>query len=158
MFRIGFGEDIHQLKENYRLVLGGVDIPSKVGLVGHSDADVVSHALIDALLGALSLGDIGQHFPNTDSKYKKINSLKLLENVYELILEKGYVLQNCDITIILEKPLLSPYLLEMKSNLARVLNSNINNVSIKATTNEKLDSLGALKACKASAVVLLKQK
>ncbi|MFA5687201.1 MAG: 2-C-methyl-D-erythritol 2,4-cyclodiphosphate synthase [Bacilli bacterium] len=158
MYRIGIGEDIHKLKKNYQLFLGGVLIPSEYGLVGHSDADVVLHALIDALLGALSLGDIGQHFPNTDAKYKNISSLLLLEKVYQLVINKGYLLVNADITIILEKPLLSPYIPLMKEKVAKTLNTSISNISIKATTNEKLDSLGRLEACKATAVILLKQK
>lgn len=158
MYRIGIGEDIHKLDKNYKLFLGGVLIDSELGLVGHSDADVVLHALMDALLGALSLGDIGQHFSNKDPQYKNISSLLLLEKVYNLVYEKGYFLANADVTITLEKPYLAPYIPLMKETIAKTLKTSISNISIKATTNEKLDSLGRLEACKATAVILIKQK
>lgn len=158
MYRIGYGEDIHRLVAGRKLILGGVEIPFEKGLLGHSDADIVIHALMDALLGALSLGDIGTHFPDTDKQYKNVDSMELLNKVNRLIEENGYVVKNIDISIALEKPRLSPYLSKMVANLARSLRIMDRNVSIKAMTNEGLDAVGRGEAARAVAVVMLQRK
>ncbi|MDY0345019.1 MAG: 2-C-methyl-D-erythritol 2,4-cyclodiphosphate synthase [Bacilli bacterium] len=157
MFRIGYGEDIHRLVAGRELILGGVKIPFEKGLLGHSDADIVSHALMDALLGALALGDIGVHFPDTDDKYKSANSILLLQKVYKILREKDYEVANVDISISLEKPRLSPYIPMMINNIAQTLEIKDNLVSIKAMTNEGLDAVGRGEAGRAVAVVLLKR-
>ncbi|MFA6780898.1 MAG: 2-C-methyl-D-erythritol 2,4-cyclodiphosphate synthase [Bacilli bacterium] len=157
MFRIGYGEDIHRLVAGRELILGGVKIPFEKGLLGHSDADIVSHALMDALLGALALGDIGVHFPDTDGKYKSANSILLLQKVYKILREKDYEVANVDISISLEKPRLSPYIPMMINNIAQTLEIKDNLVSIKAMTNEGLDAVGRGEAGRAVAVVLLKR-
>lgn len=158
MYRIGYGEDIHHLVAGRKLILGGVEIPFEKGLLGHSDADIVIHALMDALLGALSLGDIGTHFPDTDKQYKNVDSMELLNKVNRLIEENGYAVKNIDISIALEKPRLSPYLSKMVANLARSLRIMDRNVSIKAMTNEGLDAVGRGEAARAVAVVMLQRK
>ena len=158
MYRIGYGEDIHRLVAGRKLILGGVEIPFEKGLLGHSAADIVSHALMDALLGALSLGDIGTHFPDTDKQYKNVDSMELLNKVNRLIEETGYAVKNIDISIALEKPRLSPYLSKMVANLARSLRIMDRNVSIKAMTNEGLDAVGRGEAARAVAVVMLQRK
>ena len=158
MYRIGYGEDIHRLVTGRKLILGGVEIPFEKGLLGHSDADIVVHALMDALLGALSLGDIGTHFPDTDQQYKNVDSMELLNKVNRLIEENGYAVKNIDISIALEKPRLSPYLSKMVANLARSLRIMDRNVSIKAMTNEGLDAVGRGEAARAVAVVMLQRK
>lgn len=158
MYRIGYGEDIHRLVAGRKLILGGVEIPFEKGLLGHSDADIVIHALMDALLGALSLGDIGTHFPDTDKQYKNVDSMVLLNKVNRLIEENGYAVKNIDISIALEKPRLSPYLSKMVANLARSLRIMDRNVSIKAMTNEGLDAVGRGEAARAVAVVMLQRK
>ncbi|HOF53239.1 MAG: 2-C-methyl-D-erythritol 2,4-cyclodiphosphate synthase [Bacilli bacterium] len=158
MYRIGYGEDIHRLVAGRKLILGGVEIPFEKGLLGHSDADIVIHALMDALLGALSLGDIGTHFPDTDKQYKNVDSMELLNKVNRLIEENGYAVKNIDISIALEKPRLSPYLSKMVANLARSLRIMDRNVSIKAMTNEGLDAVGRGEAARAVAVVMLQRK
>ncbi|HNY74001.1 MAG TPA: 2-C-methyl-D-erythritol 2,4-cyclodiphosphate synthase [Bacilli bacterium] len=158
MYRIGYGEDIHRLIAGRKLILGGVEIPFEKGLLGHSDADIVIHALMDALLGALSLGDIGTHFPDTDKQYKNVDSMELLNKVNRLIEENGYAVKNIDISIALEKPRLSPYLSKMVANLARSLRIMDRNVSIKAMTNEGLDAVGRGEAARAVAVVMLQRK
>ena len=158
MQRIGYGEDIHRLVEGRRLVLAGIDVPFDKGLLGHSDADVVCHALCDALLGALALGDIGSHFPDTDKHYENIDSTLLLTKVAELVSQKGYVVGNVDIAISLEKPRLAPYILKMRQRLASVLAVEISAVSVKAMSNEGLDAVGQGQACQAVAVVLLSRK
>lgn len=158
MYRIGYGEDIHRLVAGRKLILGGVEIPFEKGLLGHSDADIVIHALMDALLGALSLGDIGTHFPDTDKQYKNVDSMELLNKVNRLIEENGYAVKNIDISIALEKPRLSPYLAKMVANLARSLRIMDRNVSIKAMTNEGLDAVGRGEAARAVAVVMLQRK
>jgi 2-C-methyl-D-erythritol 2,4-cyclodiphosphate synthase len=158
MYRIGYGEDIHRLVAGRKLILGGIEIPYEKGLLGHSDADIVIHALMDALLGALSLGDIGTHFPDTDKQYKNVDSMELLNKVNRLIEENGYAVKNIDISIALEKPRLSPYLSKMVANLARSLRIMDRNVSIKAMTNEGLDAVGRGEAARAVAVVMLQRK
>jgi len=140
--RIGHGYDVHKLVENRALILGGVDIPYEKGLLGHSDADVLTHAVMDALLGALALGDIGKLFPDNDPAYEGADSIKLLERVREVIFERGYVVGNIDCTIIAQRPKLAPYIDSMRENIARALETHVSNVSVKATTEEKLGFTG----------------
>ncbi|MBW6410470.1 2-C-methyl-D-erythritol 2,4-cyclodiphosphate synthase [Clostridium weizhouense] len=140
--RIGLGYDVHKLVENRKLILGGVEIPYEKGLLGHSDADVLLHAIMDSLLGACALGDIGKHFPDTDSKFKGVSSIKLLEEVRNLISINGYNINNIDATIIAQKPKMSPYIDSMKENIANTLKINIDNINIKATTEEGLGFTG----------------
>lgn len=156
--RIGLGIDVHKLVENRKLILGGIDIPFEKGLLGHSDADVVVHALEDAILGALCLGDIGKLFPDTDSKFKDMSSIIMLEEVVEIMYESGYEVSNLDITVIAQKPKLSPYILQMRENLSNVLNTNVDNVSIKATTSEEMGYEGRGEGITAHAIVLLKER
>lgn len=158
MIKIGYGYDVHKLTENRKLILGGVEIPYEKGLLGHSDADVLLHALTDALLGALALGDIGTHFPDTDEKYRGIDSLVLLKEAYRLILEKDYEISNADMTISAQKPKLSPYIEKMRTNIADALNTNVENISVKATTTEKLGFEGRGEGISATCVVLLQKK
>lgn len=153
--RVGIGYDIHKLVENRDLILGGVKIPYELGLLGHSDADVLVHAIIDALLGALSLRDIGYHFPDTDEKYKGANSLVLLKETIKLIQNEGYTIVNIDSNVICQKPKLMNYIDEMRKNISKVLDIELNQISIKAKTNEKMDSIGNGAAIVANAVVLL---
>lgn len=154
-FRIGQGYDIHRLVEGRRLILAGVEIPFEKGLEGHSDADVVAHALMDSLLGAAALPDIGTHFPDTDPAYKNADSMKLLKEVSIKVREKGYSVGNTDITIITEFPKLSPHIISMKENIAEVLKIKSDKVSIKATTNEKLGAVGRGEGIAALAVTLI---
>ena len=156
-FRIGHGYDLHRLVEDRRLILGGVDIPFEKGLLGHSDADVAVHARMDALLGALALGDIGKHFPDNDPAYKGISSILLLEKVFELIARENYTLSNADITIIAQKPKLLPYIPEMRKNVAKALGCDISKISIKATTEEGLGFTGSGEAISAHAVCILQK-
>ena len=153
--RIGHGYDVHRLKQGRRCILCGVDIPSEFGPDGHSDADVPVHALMDALLGALALGDIGAHFPPSDSKWKDASSVELLKTVYKLVKSKGYSLVNADITIVLESPRLSEHIQKMKEKLAETLETDLNTISVKATTEEKLGFTGDGSGISATAVVLL---
>ena len=155
--RIGHGYDVHRLVENRKLILGGVDIPYSKGLLGHSDADVAVHALMDALLGALALGDIGKHFPDTDERYKGIDSRELLRHTAALIREKGWELGNADMTIIAQTPKMAPHIQTMRANIAAHLGTDIDNISVKATTEEKLGFTGAGEGIAARAVVLLKR-
>ena len=155
--RIGEGYDVHRLTENRRLVLGGVEIPYEKGLLGHSDADALLHALMDAMLGALALGDIGKHFPDTDERYKGIDSRELLRHTAALIREKGWELGNADMTIIAQAPKMAPHIQTMRANIAADLGTDIDNVSVKATTEEKLGFTGAGEGIAARAVVLLKR-
>lgn len=155
MIRVGNGYDVHRLVENRLLILGGVKIDHPLGLLGHSDADVLTHAIMDALLGALALGDIGGHFPDTDNNYKDCNSLLLLEEVGNLIKEKGYVINNIDSTIIAETPKLKPYIRMMIENIERTLHLSQNTVNVKATTEEGLGFTGRKEAIAANAVVSL---
>ncbi len=155
--RIGFGVDVHQLTAERELFVGGVKIESDLGALGHSDADVLLHALCDALLGACNLRDIGFHFSDTDPTYKGIDSRILLKDSYELVKKKGFKLVNCDCTVILEKPKLNPHIPKMQEVIAQILETEVDNVSIKATTHEKVDSFGERRAIKAYAVCLLQQ-
>ena len=158
MFRIGHGYDVHRLCEGRALILGGVNIPHTLGLLGHSDADVLVHALCDALLGAMALGDIGKHFPDTDDKYKGISSMLLLSEVKKLMDQKNCKLGNCDITVIAQKPKLAPYIPEMTKNIADTLSCGIGCVNIKATTEEHLGFTGRCEGISAHAVVILEEK
>lgn len=142
MSRVGIGYDVHKLVENRKLILGGVDIPHEKGLLGHSDADVLLHAIADALLGAAALGDIGKHFPDTDEKYKGISSLLLLKHVGDLLQSKKYLVNNIDATIVAQRPKLLPFIPTMRENVAKVLNLDIDDVNIKATTEERLGFTG----------------
>jgi len=153
--RIGFGVDVHQLSSEKELFIGGKKIESDLGAVGHSDADVLLHAICDALLGAANLRDIGFHFSDTDPQYKGIDSKILLERVYVLLREKGYSIGNLDCTVILEKPKLNPHIPDMQTIIASILKIDTDDVSIKATTHEKVDSFGERKAVKAYASCLI---
>lgn len=153
--RVGMGYDVHRLVEGRDLILGGVKIEHSLGLLGHSDADVLIHAIMDALLGAAALGDIGKHFPDTDEKYKGISSMKLLEHVKELIEEEGYVIENIDATIIAQRPKLRPYMEEMEENIAKVLKIEKNQINLKATTEEKLGFTGREEGIAAQAICSL---
>lgn len=156
--RIGFGYDVHPLIEGRKLILGGVEIPFEKGLKGHSDADALLHAIGDAMLGALALGDLGKHFPDTDPQYKGISSLALLEHIQKLISEKGYVLGNLDAVIIAEQPKMFPHIPKMIENIARVLQVLPSQVSVKATREEGLGFTGKGEGMAAKAVVLLMKK
>ena len=153
--RVGMGYDVHKLVEDRKLILGGVEIPHTLGLLGHSDADVLLHAIMDALLGAAALGDIGKHFPDTDERYRGISSMKLLEQVGALIEEKGYVVGNIDATIIAQKPKLRPFIAEMEQNIAEALKIAEERVNIKATTEEGLGFTGTEKGISAQAICSL---
>lgn len=153
--RIGSGYDVHRLVEGRDLIIGGVNIPYEKGLLGHSDADVLLHAIMDALLGAAALGDIGKHFPDTDEKYKGANSIELLKSVKGLIEEKRYIVENIDATIIAQKPKMAPYIPDMIINVATALDIRCDQVNIKATTEEKLGFTGEGLGISASAVCLL---
>jgi 2-C-methyl-D-erythritol 2,4-cyclodiphosphate synthase len=156
--RIGFGVDVHRLEEGRSFWLGGIQLPSSFGAVGHSDADVLIHAICDALLGALNLRDIGFHFSDTDPQFKGIDSKILLKNVMDLIRSKGFGVFNVDATVILEKPKVNPHIEQMQQVLADLLEITTDRMSIKATTHEKVDSFGAGEAVKAYAVCLLSKK
>lgn len=153
--RIGFGVDVHQLVSDRKLFLGGIEVPSDLGALGHSDADVLLHAICDAILGALNLRDIGFHFSDQDPKYKNIDSKILLKDTFQLIKEKGFKINNIDATIIAEKPKLNPHIPAMQSVIAEILEADMDEISIKATTHEKVDSFGKREAIKAYAVCLL---
>lgn len=153
--RIGHGYDVHKLCEGRELFLGGVNIPHTLGLLGHSDADVLIHALCDALLGAMALGDIGRHFSDNDDKYKGISSMILLGNVKKMMNERGYILGNCDITVIAQKPKLAPYIPQMIKNIADTLGCDTDAVNIKATTEEHLGFTGRCEGISAHAVTIL---
>lgn len=142
--RVGLGYDVHRLVENRKLILGGVEIPYDKGLLGHSDADVLLHAIMDSLLGACALGDIGKHFPDTDNSFKGISSIELLKKTGELVLESGYSINNIDATIIAQKPKVSPYIERMRENISCALNIDIDRINIKATTEEGLGFTGSL--------------
>jgi 2-C-methyl-D-erythritol 2,4-cyclodiphosphate synthase len=157
-FRIGQGTDIHRLVEGHKLILGGVEIPWEKGLLGHSDADVVCHALSNALLGAIGEGDIGRHFPDSDPRYKGASSTELLRVVMGLVKERGYRVGNADLTILAEKPKLGPYREEMRKNLAAALEVDPADVNVKATTGEKMGFVGREEGMMAEAVVLLERK
>lgn len=157
MIRIGQGFDVHQLAEGSPLIIGGIEIPYEKGLIGHSDADVLLHTITDAILGALALGDIGKHFPDTDPAYKGANSAKLLQKVWELAKEQGYHLGNLDATIIAQKPKMAPYIPAMCQRVAELLEVEIGQVNIKATTTEKLGFTGRSEGIATMAVVLLEK-
>jgi len=156
MFRTGIGFDAHALAEGRPLVIGGVRIPHSKGLQGHSDADVLAHAVMDAILGALALGDIGEHFPDTEDEFEGANSLELLSRVQKMIEDKGYCCENLDSIIIAEKPKLKSYIGEMRENIASVLKINVDQLSIKATTTEHMGFTGREEGIVAQAIVLLK--
>lgn len=153
--RIGHGYDVHKLSQNRKLIIGGVEIPFEAGLLGHSDADVLLHAVCDSLLGAAALGDIGKHFPDTDPAYKNINSLFLLKKVGELISEGGYKICNIDATIIAQSPKMSPYIQKMRENIAEALSIDVSLVSVKATTEEGLGFSGRKEGISAHSVCLI---
>ena len=157
MYRIGNGYDVHRLVEGRKLILGGIEIPFEKGLLGHSDADVLIHAIMDGLLGALALGDIGQHFPDTDDRYKGISSIKLLNHVKKLIDEKGFEIVNIDSQIVMQQPKLKPYIVRIRENLAKELGLSLDRVSVKATTEENLGFTGEGLGVKSYAVLLLRQ-
>lgn len=153
--RVGMGYDVHKLVEGRDLILGGVKIEHSLGLLGHSDADVLVHAIMDALLGAAALGDIGKHFPDTDEQYKGADSMKLLAHVAELIEQEGYVIENIDATIIAQKPKLRPYIEQMEENISRVLHIQKNQINVKATTEERLGFTGREEGMAAQAICSL---
>lgn len=157
MIRIGNGYDVHVLTEGRKLVLGGVEIPHTKGVLGHSDGDVLVHAVMDAMLGALALGDIGKHFPDTDMKYENIDSTILLKRVKELIAERGYKIINLDSIIVLQKPKVKPYIEAMRKRIAEVLEIDVEQISVKATTEEKLGFTGDESGVKSYCVVLLEK-
>lgn len=154
--RIGHGYDVHKLVSDRKLILGGVEIPCNLGLLGHSDADVLIHAIMDSLLGAACLGDIGIHFPDNDEKYKGISSLKLLKNVCDMLREKNYEIQNIDSTIIAQKPKLSPYIFGMRKNISNACGIDIGKINVKATTEEGLGFTGNLEGISVHAVCIIK--
>ena len=158
MMRIGQSSDIHRLVKGRKLILGGVEIESELGLLGHSDADALLHAIIEAIIGAMGLGDIGKHFSDTDERYKDISSLYLLEKTYEMMLEEAYVIGNIDALVMIEKPKMAPYIEQMRSNVAKVLHCDIALVNIKATRGEGLGFIGRSEGVLAQAVVLLNSK
>lgn len=155
MIRIGQGFDVHQLGEGYPLIIGGVTIPYEKGLIGHSDADVLLHTITDAILGALALGDIGKHFPDTDPAFKGADSAKLLQDIWNLVKERGYRLGNVDATIIAQKPKMAPYIPQMCERIAQLLDAKVSQVNVKATTTEKLGFTGREEGIAAMAVVCL---
>ena len=157
MIRIGHGYDVHRLTEGRKLILGGVEVPHTLGLLGHSDADVLTHAVMDALLGAAALGDIGKHFPDTDPAYAGADSLRLLDHVVELLEERGWQVGNVDATILAQKPRLAPYIGQMRDNLAAHLRADPDRVNVKATTEEGLGFTGAGEGMAAHAVCLLER-
>lgn len=158
MIRVGMGYDVHRLTENRDLILGGVKIPWEKGLLGHSDADVLVHAVMDALLGASALGDIGKHFPDTDPAYKGISSILLLEHVTELLNRHGYGIGNIDATIIAQKPKMAPHIPQMRENMARAMGIDISRLNIKATTEEGLGFTGREEGIASQAICLLEEK
>ena len=153
--RIGHGYDVHRLVKDRKLIIGGVVIPYEFGLLGHSDADVLIHAVCDALLGAAALGDIGKHFPDTDDRYKGINSLLLLENVSSLLQKNGFKVVNVDTTVVAQAPKLSDCIVKMRENIASALNTDVHNISVKATTEEGLGFTGKMEGISAHAVCLI---
>lgn len=155
--RIGHGYDVHKLVCDRKLIVGGVTIPYDKGLLGHSDADVLTHAIMDAVLGALALGDIGKHFPDTSAEFSGIDSLVLLGRVYDIMISRGYKISNIDATVIAQAPKMSPYIPEMRQNIARVLNIDIDDINIKATTEEKLGFTGEGLGISSHAVCLLEK-
>lgn len=157
MFRIGHGYDVHRLTEGRKLIIGGVDIPYEKGLLGHSDADVLVHAIMDSILGALALGDIGKLFPDNDSEYEGADSIKLLEQVISIAEEKGFTVGNIDSTILCQAPKLAGYINNMRENIAKACNTDIGNISVKATTEEKLGFTGSGEGIAAHAVCIMEK-
>ena len=153
--RVGHGYDVHRLVPDRRLILGGVDIPHETGLLGHSDADVLTHAVMDALLGARAMGDIGKHFPDTDPTYKGADSLRLAERVQEIVTTDGWRIGNVDVTVLAQAPKLAPYIMQMRENIAKILKIDLDRVSIKATTEEKLGFTGEKLGMAVHAVALM---
>lgn len=158
MIRIGQSTDIHQLVKGRKLILGGVEIEHELGLLGHSDADALLHAIAESILGALALGDLGKHFPDTDIRYKDMDSLWMLKQVYKIMVEKGYVIGNLDAMIMIERPKMAPHIPEMRKNVTEALCCDIDQVSIKATRGEKLGFVGREEGVQAQCVVLLTDK
>lgn len=154
--RIGMGYDVHRLVPDRKLIMGGVDIPYELGLLGHSDADVLLHAIMDALLGAAALGDIGKHFPDSDPQYKGISSIKLLEHVARLLEDNHFIIENIDATIIAQKPKMRPFIDQMNENIARALGIELNRVNVKATTEEGLGFTGSGEGISSQAICMLK--
>ncbi len=157
-FRIGMGYDVHPFDDHSDLVLGGVRIPHDRGLKGHSDADVLLHAITDALLGALALGDIGSHFPDTDPAYKGADSSLLMVKCYEIVKERGYVLINTDVTVVAETPKLNPHIQQIRNKIAKLFQCEASQISVKATTSEKMGFVGREEGIAVHAVVLLEKK
>ncbi|ALC83310.1 MULTISPECIES: 2-C-methyl-D-erythritol 2,4-cyclodiphosphate synthase [Bacillus] len=157
MFKIGQGFDVHQMVENRPLIIGGVTIPYEKGLLGHSDADVLLHTIADACLGAVGEGDIGRHFPDTDPDFKDADSFKLLQHVWAIVKEKGYILGNLDCTIIAQKPKMAPYIPAIKERIAEALEADLEQVNVKATTTEKLGFTGREEGIASQAVILLQK-
>ncbi len=157
MIRIGHGYDVHAFAENRKCIIGGVNIPYEKGLLGHSDADVLLHAISDSLLGAAALGDIGKHFPDTDPEFKGADSLVLLEKVNDLLVQKGYRVVNVDSTVIAQAPKLAPYIVEMRENIAKALKIDVDFVSVKATTEEKMGFTGRKEGISAHSVCLIEK-
>lgn len=155
--RIGHGYDVHRLTENRKLIIGGVEIPHRLGLLGHSDADVLTHAVMDAMLGALALGDIGKHFPDTDPQYAGADSIALLRHVTEIIRKEGWALGNLDATILAQAPKMAPHIMQMRQNLSEAIGCDISQISIKATTEEKLGFTGNEEGIAAHCVCLLQR-
>ncbi|MCL2760815.1 MAG: 2-C-methyl-D-erythritol 2,4-cyclodiphosphate synthase [Desulfuromonadales bacterium] len=153
--RIGHGYDVHRLVKGRKLIIGGVDVPHETGLLGHSDADVLLHAISDAILGAIAEGDIGKHFPDTDPAYEGASSIKLLEHIMGIVDAKGYAIGNVDATVVAQKPKLAPYIKEMRSNIAKALRCEIDRVNVKATTTEELGFAGRKEGIAAYAVALV---
>ena len=156
--RIGMGYDVHKLVENRDLILGGVKIPYSLGLLGHSDADVLLHAIMDSLLGAAALGDIGKHFPDSDNRYKGISSIELLKYVGSLLKENDWLIENIDSTIIAQKPKMAPHIENMRKNISEALNINIDQINVKATTEEGLGFTGEGKGISSQSICLLTKK
>ena len=157
MIRIGHGYDVHAFSENRKCIIGGVEIPYEKGLLGHSDADVLLHAISDSLLGAAALGDIGKHFPDTDPDFKGADSLVLLEKVNDLLVQNGYKVVNVDSTVIAQAPKLAPYIVEMRQNIAKALKTDVDFVSVKATTEEKMGFTGRKEGISAHSVCLIEK-
>ena len=158
MFRIGIGEDTHRLAAGRKLILGGVEIPFELGLLGHSDADALLHAIAESILGALALGDLGKHFPDTDERYKDMNSLWMLKQVYKIMDEKGYAIGNLDAMIMIERPKMAPHIPQMRKNMAEALGIPESKINIKATTEEGLGFTGRGEGIASQAICLLIEK
>ena len=157
-YKIGHSKDTHRLVENRKLILGGVDIPFHLGLLGHSDADVVYHAIVESIIGAMGLGDIGKLFPDTDRKYKDISSSYFMEEIYNIMIKEGYEINNLDVTIYIEKPILKEYKPLMEKNISNLLKTDISKVNVKATRGEGLGYIGNMEGISAEAICMLVKK